>query len=62
MDCGDGGVPVCFVGGEVVPEFGGGEFHRDDDGAAGVEGGEEAGEEAVDVEEGHHEEGAIGGR
>lgn len=61
MDGGDGSVPIRFVGGEVVPEFTGGEFRRHDYAAAGEEGGEEGGEEAVHVEEGHDEEGAVSG-
>lgn len=61
MDCGDGGVPVCGVSDEVLPEGCGGEVSWDDDRAGGREGCEEAGEEAVHVEEGHYEHGAVGG-
>ncbi len=61
MDGRDGGVPICFVGDEVGPEFVGGEFEGDDDRATRVEGSQEAGHEAVDVEKRHNEHGAIGG-
>lgn len=55
----DGGVPVCFECEEVAPEFRGGEAWWDDERATTEERGEETGEEAVDVEEWHDEEGAI---
>lgn len=59
--CGWGaGVPGCFVGGEVGPE-GRGEAGGDYDGAAGIEGGEGGGEEAVDVENGDYEDSAVSG-
>ena len=59
MDGGDRGVPIRFIGDEIVPEFMGGEFGRDDYAAAGEERGKESGKKTVDVEEWHDEEGAI---
>ncbi len=60
MDGGHGGVPVGGVGGKVGPEVGGGELGGHDHGTAREERGQEAAEEAVDVEEGHDEHGAVG--
>lgn len=54
-----GSVPVGVVPDEVLPEFCSGEAGWDDNSTAGGEGGEEAGNEAVDVEQGHDEQGAI---
>lgn len=62
MNGGDCSVPVRFVSDEVIPELVSGEFRGDDYAATGVEGGKESGEEAVDMEEGHHEHGAVAGR
>lgn len=62
MDGRDSSVPVRFVSDKVVPEFVGGEFRGDYYAAARGERGEESGEEAVDVEEGHYEHGAVAGR
>lgn len=59
MDGGYGGVPVCSVFDEVVPELAGGEFGGDDDGAAGEERRKEAGLQSVDVEERHNEVGSV---
>lgn len=62
VDGGDRRVPIGLVGDEVVPEFRGRELGRDNDRPAGVEGRQEACEEAVDVEERHDEHGAVRGR
>lgn len=61
VHCRRGRVPRRFVLGEVVPE-GGQKPRWEDDAAARAEGGEEGGEEAVDVEEGHDEHRAVDGR
>lgn len=54
------GVPSGFVGCKVGPE-GRGEASGDNDGAAGIEGCERRGEEAVDVEDGEYEDRAVVG-
>ena len=46
---------------DVAPEPAGGESSMDDDRAPRGQGGEEAGDEAVHVEEWHDQEGAVGG-
>lgn len=62
VDCWHSSVPCCAVRDEVVPKLFGRELWRDDDGSPGEEGGEEASEETVNMEEWHHKVGTICGR
>ena len=62
MDCGDGCIPIRSVCDEIFPEFGGRELWRYNNGTPRVQRCEEPGEEAVDMEEGHDEHGAVRGR
>lgn len=59
MDGGHGCVPVCFVCSKVAPEVRGREFGGNDHGTASVKGSEETSEKTVDVEQRHHEHGAV---